>query len=67
MSIMEMASEPERFTEVIHAKITPSEAEELDKFVQFCREHGMRVTRSSAVRAFVQSGLRAVADELKTA
>ena len=66
MSLIEMASaKPERFTEVIQAKLTASEAAQLERFVQLCQSQGMRVTRSSAVRAFVQSGLRAVAAELE--
>ena len=67
-SVVELASsKPERFTKIIQAKLTPSEARELDRFVEFCRAQGMTVTRSSAVRAFVQSGLRAVGEELSRA
>ena len=53
---------PERFTENVHTKLSPSEVAKLDRFVHLCNEQGMNVTRSSAIRAFVQSALRGAGD-----
>ncbi len=58
------AAHPERLTENVHTKLTPSEVAQLDWFIALCNQQGMSVTRSSVIRTFVQSALRGVADEL---
>lgn len=61
--LMDLASE-ERLTQLIQVKLSQSEADMLDRFVEYCQQSGRRVSRSSAVRAFIRSGLRAVEAEL---
>jgi hypothetical protein len=46
------------------AKITQDESDQLDDFVQWCRSRGIEATRSTAIRTFMRSGLRAVRDQM---
>lgn len=57
----------ERRTVVAQAKLTPSESEDLDRFVKFCRSNGVEdATRSSAIRALVLDGLQVFKAEFDT-
>lgn len=46
------------------AKITQDESDQLDQFVQWCRSRGIEATRSTALRTFMRSGLRAVRETM---
>lgn len=55
----------ERLTIPAQTKLTPTESNALDEFVEWCRSQGLdSVTRSSAIRTFVATGLRGFAAEL---
>lgn len=53
-----------RLSATAQAKITEEESAQLDAFVQWCRNRGLPTTRSTAVRTFLRSGLRAVQDQI---
>ena len=54
-------SRGERLTEQAQTKLTPSEKERLNGFVEYAREHGIDITTpAAAVRYFVVSGLDAI-------
>lgn len=66
MKISELAAfrKEERRTVLAQAKLTKSESDDLDRFVVFCKEHGVpEATRSSAIRALVLDGLEAFKEE----
>ena len=59
---------PERLTVPAQTKLTPSESDTLDEFVQFCVANvkGLEaLTRSAAIRMFVADGLEAFEATLK--
>ncbi len=57
----------ERRTVLAQAKLTPSESQDLDEFVQFCRDRGLEgATRSSAIRALVLDGLQVFKESSET-
>jgi len=58
---------PERRSRLVvnaQAKITQDESDQLDEFVRWCRSRGIEATRSTAIRTFLRSGLRAVHEQL---
>lgn len=64
VEFIEAFAKPERLSVRTQTKITPSEKELLDEFVDYCRSHGLEVTPSSAQRTFIVNGLRAWREEL---
>lgn len=69
LKVTELAAfrKSERRTVLAQAKLTPSESQDLDAFVEFCRAHGVPdATRSSAIRALVLDGLEVFKEQMST-